>query len=360
MIWPLTETVMKVVQYVAIQCGLRGMSPKSIKDTYLPGISSTFIRTKVANNFREATRSEETKTHLEGWAKVYAKLHPVSGRMKIAFGMDLAREMKIMMNECREFSGGGRSAEDAELMRFRLYLCAAVGINYMLRGGEHIEKKGGAPSGMTHRTVVSLDADGRMIPFATVGDPSRPVMLSCNNTLFSKTDHSGFGRRPWHARQQGRIKADVCVVQLMERWTKTIRDRGGKVDDNFYDCPGLPKLNKTGLHAIMRRTVARVMGCEVPPGVVAASHSFRYGGATTLAIAGLPQYLIAHYGGWTADSKSLRRYIVPSEESIARVSSHMTDQALQNPSAQHLRDTMTRMVAATAATGGASRKRMRI
>jgi hypothetical protein len=51
-----------------------------------------------------------------------------------------------------------------------------------------------------------------------------------------------------------------------------------------------------------------------------------------MAAAGFPQYLIAHYGGWRADSEALRRYIVPSDESIARVSKYMTDMALAQPS----------------------------
>ena len=37
-------------------------------------------------------------------------------------------------------------------------------------------------------------------------------------------------------------------------------------------------------------------------------HSLRYGGATMLAAAGLPQYGIEYFGGWAAGSKSLKVY----------------------------------------------------
>ena len=57
-----------------------------------------------------------------------------------------------------------------------------------------------------------------------------------------------------------------------------------------------------------------------------------------LAGAGFPQYLIAHYGGWTTDSQALKRYVVPSEESIQRVSSYMTSMALGSPSKHYIED----------------------
>ncbi len=41
------------------------------------------------------------------------------------------------------------------------------------------------------------------------------------------------------------------------------------------------------------------------------SHSLRYGGATMMAAAGFPQYIIAIYGGWTENSTSLRIYTKP-------------------------------------------------
>ena len=39
-----------------------------------------------------------------------------------------------------------------------------------------------------------------------------------------------------------------------------------------------------------------------------SAHLLRYGGTTMLAAAGLPQYIIAYFGGWTEDSESLKFY----------------------------------------------------
>jgi hypothetical protein len=66
----------------------------------------------------------------------------------------------------------------------------------------------------------------------------------------------------------------------------------------------------------------------------ATSHSLRYGGATMMAAAGFPQYLIAMYGGWAKESKSLRIYAQPSEEIIERVTGHM-HAITERPTSQH-------------------------
>ena len=55
-----------------------------------------------------------------------------------------------------------------------------------------------------------------------------------------------------------------------------------------------------------------------------SAHSLRYGGATTLAAAGFPEYIIAFYGGWSQGSSAMRRYIKPSNDIVKKVSSHMT------------------------------------
>ena len=55
-----------------------------------------------------------------------------------------------------------------------------------------------------------------------------------------------------------------------------------------------------------------------------SAHSLRYGGATMLAAAGLPQYVIAYFGGWTEDSSSLKHYTQVGGDSVTRVSKIMS------------------------------------
>ena len=72
--------------------------------------------------------------------------------------------------------------------------------------------------------------------------------------------------------------------------------------------------------------------------IKATSHSLRYGGATMMAAAGHPQYLIAMYGGWTEHSKSLRIYVKPSAAMTQLVSKHMVESISGNPSMQFLQE----------------------
>ena len=51
-----------------------------------------------------------------------------------------------------------------------------------------------------------------------------------------------------------------------------------------------------------------------------SAHSLRYGGATMLAAAGLPQYVIEYFGGWAEGSKSAKFYMQVSGRSVADVS----------------------------------------
>ena len=54
-----------------------------------------------------------------------------------------------------------------------------------------------------------------------------------------------------------------------------------------------------------------------------SAHSLRYGGASMMAAAGFPDYIIAYYGGWASGSTAMRRYIHPSDDIITTVSQHM-------------------------------------
>ena len=68
------------------------------------------------------------------------------------------------------------------------------------------------------------------------------------------------------------------------------------------------------------------------------SHSLRYGGATMLAAAGFPHYVIAIYGGWAEDSKTLRVYTKVSEQMISVVSTHMALMGSLNASSYFIND----------------------
>ena len=85
----------------------------------------------------------------------------------------------------------------------------------------------------------------------------------------------------------------------------------------MWDIPGLPRLTCDTI-AILMKTTCDLVGL---PADKVSAHSLRYGGATTLAAAGYPEYIIAFYGGWAEGSKAMKRYIRPSN-SISRTVSH--------------------------------------
>jgi hypothetical protein len=116
----------------------------------------------------------------------------------------------------------------------------------------------------------------------------------------------------------------VCIMESY--WVET-RDKYKCTEDmQIYHLPGLPLLTKETLHKVMQRTVddLKIGGgkCKF------TSHSLRYGGATMLASAGFPHYIIAIYGGWSEDSKTLKQYTRPSGEMLALVSEHMAKMSL--------------------------------
>jgi hypothetical protein len=221
-----------------------------------------------------------------------------------------------------------------------MYIVMAVGINFMFRKGEHICKKNGAPAGLTRSNITFLDYSGRVIPYRLIGVEGFTAKKMTINTRFSKTDHSGFGRRPWHERQLDPAKSEVCVVTLVERWIAITRDNYGAAEGSeLYDVPGFERVCVDTLHDIMQRTTVRAAGGEKIDRL-STTHSLRYGGATMMASAGFPQYLIAHYGGWAESSSALKKYIRPSDASIARVSEYMTTMALGEPSKHYIEDAL--------------------
>ena len=115
---------------------------------------------------------------------------------------------------------------------------------------------------------------------------------------------------------------------------------GSTEGDGLYHVPGFVDPDMGTLHAVMGATVRSLGVAGYDMNVT--SHSLRYGGATMMAAAGFPQYLIAHYGGWKANSRSLERYARPSDESIQRVSEYMTKMSYQSPSRHYIQDLIAR------------------
>ena len=96
-------------------------------------------------------------------------------------------------------------------------------------------------------------------------------------------------------------------------------DFGAQMTELLFEIPGFPRLHTNILSSTMKLTCNVV---NLPEDKVSA-HSLRYGGASMMAAAGFPDYVIAYYGGWAPGSKAMQRYIHPSDDIIKTVSRHM-------------------------------------
>ena len=314
-----------VSTFVVLQLAYVQLSPRTIKEVYLPGIAVQLDQQReaaAAATIRAATKSREVKALLKGFERFYDKCNPQAGRDKLPFCMDMALMAREVLQSW-QFSGLKNDSIDHSTAWQRVFVSMSTGISFMLRKSEHIGSKDYPP--IKRRVITFFDAAGYAIPYAAVGYVQAGSVLV--NVTFAKTDQSGFGRRTRHIRQPGTDEA--CIVQILERWIRDTRDGyGAAEDDELYHVPGLAKFDVDILHQVMAATTQRAGldgGYKNP-----TSHSLRYGGATMMAAAGFPQYMIAHYGGWTADSKSLKKYANPTEAMLLLVSKHMSDMARVN------------------------------
>jgi hypothetical protein len=326
-----------------MQCAVRKLCPTTLSKSYLGGIADCLEQAGEDHHLIRAEAADrDVKRALRGFQRIYERLHPRADNLKLAFGLDLARDAKALMTARGDFrqESKGNSAIQ-ELMQLRVYVCMAVGIYFMLRKSEHLCGKGNSPSATRRKHLDFTNDEGRAIPYDKVGLPGHVSHKVTFIIKFSKTDASGFGRRPSHVRQEGRESASLCVVQLLERFIRLTRDLGATREDRLYYIPGYSNLREETLHSVMQSTTLKlgIYG----PGTRATSHSLRYGGATMMAAAGFPQYLIAHYGGWKENSESLKIYCRPSDESQARVSEYMFQLAKGTPSRAAIQDAMARV-----------------
>ena len=133
----------------------------------------------------------------------------------------------------------------------------------------------------------------------------------------SKMDQFGFGRLVKH----DRVSGPNCIVHELEKWAVYMRKTLGTKENDGMFCVGSndPIITDIEVSIVMKLIVVHLGwdDSKISP------HSMRYGGATMLAAAGFPQYVIEYYGGWAADSKTVRQYVQLSGKEVTRVSEIM-------------------------------------
>ena len=326
-----------VTGYLSLMCVLRNMAPDSVMKTYLPGIAAWFDkeRASCAKAFRCAINSKEVKFIYRGLIRAHAKLNPSAGKIKLPYGMDLAIRSKAVMRFKNMFNEFGQTG--MRILQKRVYVAQAMAINFLLRKSEHIEPDKGAVVGtatkFTRKHLTFFDADDTPIRYAKVGKIK--AMSVAINIPYAKTDLKGHGRITRHARQAE--SSEIDIVKILEDWIKDTRDNfDTKEFEAVYAVKGFETFNVNTLHRVMQYTLDD-LGVV---GLHATSHSLRYGGATMLAAAGFPHYVIAMYGGWSEDSKVLRLYTKASKQLVEVVSAHMATMALVEGSKFFINDVL--------------------
>ena len=322
-----------ITGYVCVNCGIRQLSPYTIASTYLPGVAARLDmeRSPSKHLFRHAMNGKEVKMILAGFKRAYDKNSSKANKLRLPFGFDLAIKSKQVMKATKIFAKYGK---DEDILIERIFVCETVGINFLLRKSEHISTKGkGAAPPLKRKHIVFFDINNRPIPYHLVGKIKAEHVVI--NATFAKADQSGYGRRTRHTRQSEHPNA--CAVTILEKWVMTTRDKYGCVEeDPIYYLPSYGPLKVEDLHIVMQSTIKACGGDKF--GKQVTSHSLRYGGATMLAAAGLPHYIIAMYGGWSEDSKTLKLYTKPSEGMVAIVSKHMASMGSRDSSTFFIND----------------------
>jgi hypothetical protein len=191
-----------------------------------------------------------------------------------------------------------------------------LGIYFLLRKSEYLPISAGN-KGRQWRFVKFFGRLGQDIPWSSIGKiKAYSILININK---SKTDQYGRGRLIRHQRMTE--EKSECIVQRMENWAAECRDQHGAGEhDSIFQIGDRVLVSAAEMTAAMKRTVEH-LGWESSK---VSAHSLRYGGATMLAAAGLPQYVIAYFGGWTADSKALRRYMQLGADAVSRASKIMS------------------------------------
>ena len=207
----------------------------------------------------------------------------------------------------------------------------------MLRKSGHIGSIKGTATLLKRKHITFFDYSDKEIPYLKFGRTTAASVFL--NIRFLKTDASGFGRRTSHIRQPDH--PSCCVVSILEDWIATTRDGYNATNDMaLYHVPTIGEFNLDSIDRVMRETIAwvGVRGMQIKE----TSRSLRYCGATMMAAAGFPQYLIAHCGGWTADSKCLKLYAQPSKDTLQLVSQQMVTMAIKGCSSIFVMEAIVR------------------
>ena len=291
-----------LARFVAYEMA-RGMHPDSVAKVYVPHIVREFTHYRVANNFHVASRHPFIKSVMAGYERIYFKITPRGTTKRLAFTAEFL-----------SFAAPAMAAPDAP-RGFTLAsgsLALKMGMWFCLRKGEYLPNRKYAhlsktySFGMRLADITFSGSDAQIIPFADLRE-GRATMATIN-IRSSKTDQHGVGRiRQLAGLPQGVERVTSCLVRDLERHVCMLRDDLDAVHlrDYLFAVNGSVLITSDDVSKLIK---ACVMCAGMDPSRY-SPHSLRYGGATMLAAAGYPVYLIEYHGGWAPNSSSIRIYM---------------------------------------------------
>ena len=134
-----------VCNYVILECCIRKLCPELVCDTYVYGVVAVLRVNSIpaADVLSEALKSSTVKMVADGLRKLYAKVHPRSERLKVAFSPAAARHMETLLAS-NKIDNGCKHLPWAlfVLATLRLFACAMFAISFLLRKSEMLYKEG--------------------------------------------------------------------------------------------------------------------------------------------------------------------------------------------------------------------------
>ena len=308
----LDEVTNILLSYISFEIGLREMKPSSIEGSYLSHINNYFTTSRIKNEFWAASKSNIVRLILRGYERIYYAMYPINGSRKFAFTIELVNHLSAAV---AKYKPGWLLIKDLVDM---LQLAMVFGIYFLLRKSEFLPcQHERSPNGIAWSCINFFDKDGRIISWDSIEvSKAKTIQIKIGK---SKTDQSGIGRIRMHQRVDGK----QCIVRKVAIWAKHCRMHYGMNEQDYlFRKKGQEALINDATVSLAMKFIVQLLGWETTK---VSPHSLRYGGATMLAAAGLPQYDIEYFGGWAQGSKSLRVYAQQlGSEAVTRVSRIMS------------------------------------
>ena len=237
-------------------------------------------------------------------------MNPLAGLKKLAFTLELVNHQEnALLRYKSEWNLG--------MKRRALTLALKFGTYFLLRKSEYLPNQSESRLSIRWHRIKFYDTLGFTIKWEC-NDINKVKSMDINIHR-SKTDQHGMSRIVRH----NVVDGPKCICKSTFKWKVHCKNHVAANEyDGIFDTRSHGIIVSEDEVAKTMKYIVRSLGWDDKK---ISAHSLRYGGATLLAAAGMPQYVIEYFGGWAKDSKSLRWYTQIGNEAVSKVSQIMAD-----------------------------------